>query len=157
MSPFLLRAAVLTALLTGTLVPAAAQRPLHVNADASGLAIYGYDPVAYFTEGKPVEGRAEFTAVHDGATWRFASAAHRDRFIADPAAYAPQYGGCCAFGVAGDYKVKVDPAAWRIVDGKLYLNYDTRVQRRWVADIPGYIAKAAANWPGLRGKPRRDG
>lgn len=157
MSLVLARAAMLTALVAGAFTPATAQRPLHVNADEHGLAIYGYDPVAYFTEGKPVEGRAEFTARHDGATWRFASAAHRDRFVADPGAYVPQYGGFCAFGVAGNYKVKVDPAAWRIVDGKLCLNYDTRVQRRWVADIPGYIAKAGANWPGLRGKPRRDG
>lgn len=157
MPSVLQRAALLTCLLGTALAPANAQRPLHVNADASGLAIYGYDPVAYFTDGKPTEGRAEFTAMHDGARWRFATASHRDRFLADPAAYAPQYGGFCAFGVAGDYKVKVDPTAWRIVDGRLYLNYDARVQRRWVADIPGYIAKAAANWPGLRTKPRRDG
>lgn len=156
MRPMLQRGVVLTLMLASALAPAVAQRPVHVNADETELAIYGYDPVAYFSEGKPVEGRAEYTAVHDGATWRFASTAHRDRFAADPAAYAPQYGGFCAFGVAGDYKVKVDPTAWRIVEGKLYLNYDARVQRRWVADIPGFIAKAGVNWPGLRGKPRRD-
>jgi len=137
-------------------LPLAAQRPLHVNADDDGLALYGYDVVAYHTEGAPTLGSAAHTATWQGATWRFASAEHRDRFVKDPARYAPQYGGFCAYGVAGDYKVKVDPEAWRVVDGKLYLNYDRRVQQRWSRDIAGYIAKADANWPALRPRPRRD-
>ena len=139
-----------------TTSPLSAQRVMQVNTDEGGLAIYGYDPVAYFTDGKPVLGSAAFTATHDGATWRFASAAHRELFVKSPARYAPQYGGYCAFGVAGNYKVTIDPAAWRIEDGKLYLNYDKGVQRRWLADIPGFLAKSERNWPGLRDAARRD-
>jgi YHS domain-containing protein len=82
-----------------TTSPLSAQRVMQVNTDEGGLAIYGYDPVAYFTDGKPVLGSAAFTATHDGATWRFASAAHRELFVKSPARYAPQYGGYCAFGV----------------------------------------------------------
>jgi YHS domain-containing protein len=112
-----------------------------------GLAIRGYDPVAYFESGRPVGGQAAFTHVWRGATWRFASAANRDAFAADPGKFAPQYGGFCAFAVASGYSAPIDPAAWKIVDGRLYLNYDRSVQRRWEADIPGFIAKGDANWP----------
>lgn len=112
-----------------------------------GAAIRGYDPVAYFTEGKPVKGKPELTHQWKGATWRFASAANRERFAAAPEKYAPQYGGYCAYGVASGYAVKTEPDAWSVVDGKLYLNYDRNVQASWVKDIPGYIRKADANWP----------
>ncbi len=141
---------------TPAVPPLAGQRVVQVNTDERGLAIDGYDPVAYFTEGKPVLGSAAFSSKHDGATWHFASAAHRDRFAKEPTRYAPQYGGYCAFGVAGNYKVRIDPEAWRIEDGKLYLNYDKGVQRRWLADIPGYLTKSERRWPGLRDGPRRD-
>lgn len=100
-------------------------------------------------------GTTGFTAQHEGATYRFATAEHRDAFQADPVRYLPQFGGFCAYGVASNYKVKVDPEAWRIVDGKLFLNYDKRTQTRWLQDIPGYIAKAERNWPELKDKPRR--
>lgn len=133
-----------------------AQPPVHLNVDKEGLGLYGYDPVAYFIDGKPVPGDAAITASHDGATYRFASEAHRKEFQLDPNRYLPQFGGFCAYGVASGYKVKVDPEAWHIVDGKLYLNYDKRTQRKWLEDIPGYVAKAERNWPGLRDKPRRD-
>jgi YHS domain-containing protein len=122
------------------------------NVDATGLALKGYDPVAYFTDGKPVQGKAEFTARHDGATYRFATAANRDRFAADPAKYAPQYGGYCAFGMAGGYKAPIEPDAWTVVDGKLYLNYNQSVRSRWSTDVPGYVRKADANWPTVRSK-----
>lgn len=112
-----------------------------------GAAIRGYDPVAYFTEGKPVKGKTEFTQQWKGATWRFASAANRDRFAAAPEKYAPQYGGYCAFGVASGYAVKTESDAWSVVENKLYLNYDRNVQASWVKDTPGYIRKADANWP----------
>ena len=115
-----------------------------VNAP-DGVAIKGYDPVAYF-EGKVVEGSVEFTYRWNEATWRFANAANRDRFAASPAAYAPQYGGFCAYGLAKGYKAPVDPKAWRIVDGKLYLNYSASVQQSWLTDVPGYIKQADANW-----------
>ncbi len=115
-----------------------------------GKAIRGYDPVAYFTEGRPVEGSGEFTAEWMGATWRFASAANRDAFQADPGRYAPQYGGYCAWAVSQGYTASIDPEAWRIVGDKLYLNYSKSVQGRWEKDIPGNIAKGDRNWPGLK-------
>lgn len=124
---------------------AAAQKP-EVFSDRAG-AIRGYDPVAYFAEGKPVKGNAQFTHAWKGATWRFASAANRDRFAAAPEKYAPQYGGYCAYGVASGYAVKTEPDAWRVVDGKLYLNYDRGVQASWAKDPAGYIRKADDNWP----------
>jgi hypothetical protein len=119
-----------------------------VNADA-GLAVRGTDVVAYATEGRPVPGSAAFAHEWQGATWRFASAAHRDRFAADPARHAPAYGGFCAWAVSEGYTAPIDPAAWKIVDGRLFLNYDRAVQRRWERDIPGRIARADANWPRL--------
>jgi hypothetical protein len=119
-----------------------------VNAEG-GVAVRGTDVVAYVTEGRPVPGSPAFTHVWQGATWRFASAANRDRFAADPARYAPAYGGFCAFAVSEGYTAPIDPNAWRIVDGRLFLNYDRSVQRRWERDIPGRIARADANWPGL--------
>jgi len=122
------------------------------NLDASGLALKGYDPVAYFTEKKPQPGKPEFTARHEGATYRFASAANRDAFAAAPAKYAPQYGGYCAFGVASGYKAPIEPDAWTVVDGKLYLNYSQSVRSRWSRDVPGHIRSADANWPTVRAK-----
>jgi YHS domain-containing protein len=123
-----------------------------INVDSSGLALKGYDPVAYFSEKKPVQGKAEFTARHDGATYRFASAANRDAFVAAPEKYAPQYGGYCAFGTASGYKAPIEPDAWTIVEGKLYLNYNQSVRSRWASDIPGYIRNADAQWPSIRSK-----
>ncbi len=122
-----------------------------IYSDASG-AIRGYDPVAYFTQGRPVQGSKDFTHRWKGAEWRFASAENRARFAAAPEKYAPQYGGYCAFGVAGGYAVKIEPDAWSVVDGKLYLNYDRGVQASWKKDVPGYIRKADANWPAVLAK-----
>jgi YHS domain-containing protein len=122
------------------------------NVDSSGLALKGYDPVAYFTEKKPVAGKPEFTARHEGATYRFASAANRDAFAAAPAKYAPQYGGYCAFGMASGYKAPIESDAWTVVDGKLYLNYNRSVRSQWSSDVPGYVRKADANWPSVRSK-----
>ena len=137
----------LAIMLTGILstAPAAAKEPVYQT--FLGTAIDGTDPVAYFTEGRPVEGSADFTYEWNGATWRFASAENRDTFIAAPAQYAPQYGGYCAWAVAQGYTASTDPAAWKIVDGKLYLNYNKDVQQRWEADVPGNIASANGNWP----------
>jgi YHS domain-containing protein len=122
------------------------------NVDSSGLALKGHDPVAYFSEGKPVQGKAEFTASHEGAAYRFASAASRDAFLAAPGKYAPQYGGYCAFGMASGYKAPIEPDAWTIVEGKLYLNYNRSVRSSWASDVPGYVRKADANWPTVRSK-----
>lgn len=131
---------------------------LSVNASAdkiytsffSNKAVGGYDTVAYFTENKPVEGKSQFSYEWQGAEWLFSSAANLAKFKTEPAKYAPQYGGHCAWAVAAkNTLVKGDPNNWRIVDGKLYLNYDAAVQAMWVKDIPGFITKANANWPGL--------
>jgi YHS domain-containing protein len=115
--------------------------------ERNGIALDGYDPVAYFVEKKAVAGSSEFTVEHKGSVFRFASAANRDRFRATPDAYAPQYGGYCAYGTAAGYKAKIDPAAWSVVDGKLYLNYDAKVQAEWNKDRTGYIVKADHKWP----------
>ena len=115
--------------------------------EKDGVALRGYDPVAYFKDGQPVKGAAAYTAVYGGSTFHFASQANREAFVADPTKYAPQYGGFCAYGAAGGYKAAIDPAAFSVVNGKLYLNYDRTVQKEWNKDVPGYIAKADKNWP----------
>lgn len=114
-----------------------------------GIAIDGTDAVAYFTEGKPVVGSPEFAYDWMGATWHFSTAENRDAFAADPEAYAPQYGGYCAYAVSEGYTASTVPEAWKIVDGKLYLNFSRRIQRRWERDIPGHIESANANWPSV--------
>ena len=115
-----------------------------------GTAIRGYDPVAYFTEGKPVEGSAKHAVDYRGAKWHFASTEHRALFAADPEKYAPQFGGYCAWAVANNYTASIDPHAWTIKDGKLYLNFSKFVRARWAIDKSGNIAKGNVNWPGLR-------
>jgi hypothetical protein len=121
-----------------------------VNTTFFGVAIKGYDPVAYFTDGKPVEGVKTFEFVWLDAKWRFASAEHRDAFKAAPEKYAPQYGGYCAWAVSQGYTANIDPDAWAVVDGKLYLNYSMEVQQKWKLDIPGFIKSADKNWPKLK-------
>jgi YHS domain-containing protein len=140
------------AILVALLLTVACAVQAQTNVDSSGLALKGYDPVAYFTENRPLAGKTEFTAQHEGATYRFASAANRDAFAAAPQKYAPQYGGYCAFGVAGGYKAPIEPEAWTVVDGKLYLNYNRSVRSKWSSDIPGFIRKGDANWPTVRAK-----
>lgn len=115
-------------------------------------AVRGYDVVAYFTEGRPVEGNRKFAHTWMDTEWRFASAKHRDMFAASPEKYAPQYGGWCAWAVSQGYTASVDPEAWRIVDGKLYLNYSKSVQAQWNQNIPGHIAKGDRNWPKIKTK-----
>ena len=116
-----------------------------------GLAIGGTDPVAYFTQGEPVAGSPEFQWEWHGATWQFASSEHRDLFQADPEAYAPQYGGWCAWAAANGEAASTVPEAWKIVDDRLYLNYSKWIQWRWERDIPGKIEAADAHWPDIFG------
>lgn len=114
----------------------------------NGLAIGGTDPVAYFTQGAPVAGDARWTHDWAGATWRFADAANRDAFAADPAAYAPRYGGFCAWAVAAKGELySTQPENWSIRDGRLYLNFDDAVQKAWSADPDGFIREADERWP----------
>jgi YHS domain-containing protein len=115
--------------------------------ERNGLAIDGHDAVAYFTEQRPVKGSPEFRVEFEGSTFQFASAAHRDTFVANPEKFVPQYGGYCAYGMAKGYKAKIDPAAFTIVSHKLYLNYGEAVRSRWHTDVPGHIQKANSNWP----------
>jgi YHS domain-containing protein len=112
---------------------------VEVNTDAMGLMIRGYDPVAYFTEGRPVPGNPDISLEYKDAKYLFSSAQNRDAFNADPEKYAPQYGGYCAFGVYEGKKFDIDPASWRIVDGKLYFNLNPVILEMWSKDISKYL------------------
>ncbi|WP_343560629.1 YHS domain-containing (seleno)protein [Kiloniella sp. b19] len=116
------------------------------SAKEAVLAIEGYDPVAYFTQDSAVEGSEAHEVLHDGKLYRFASEEHRKLFEAEPSRYLPEYGGFCSYGVSQGYKVPVDPHAFSVVDGKLYLNFSKGVRARWSKDIAGYIAQANENW-----------
>ncbi len=116
------------------------------NGDA---AIVGYDPVAYFTAGKPVKGQDEFTTEWMGAKWKFSSEENLALFKANPEKYAPQYGGYCAYGVAKDGLVSIEPDKFKVIDGKLYLNYNADVQKKWLQDTSGYIKQADQKFDGL--------
>lgn len=135
--------------LTVLLSPLSLRAEKPVNTTFTGVAIKGYDPVAYFTEGKPHKGDSDFAYDWNGAEWRFASSANRDLFKADPVKYAPQYGGYCAWAVSRGYTAGIDPDAWKIVNSRLYLNYSTKVQAQWAEDVSGNIARAEENWPKL--------
>ncbi len=134
---------------------AEAPRPVNTLGSADGLAIRGYDPVAYFRDGGPRLGKAEFTVRHGGATWRFASAEHKALFEADPGRYLPAYGGFCAYGTSRGYLVKIEPEAWSIVAGRLYLNYDLGVRETWLGRTKTYIARADGTWPRLTARDIR--
>ena len=114
--------------------------------------ISGYDPVAYFTEGKPMKGSGYHVAEYQGVTYAFASNDHKDMFKDNPGKYVPAYGGYCAFGVAVGKKFVSDPEAWKVVDGTLYLNLDKDIQSKWLQDVPGYITKSEANWKEIKDK-----
>jgi YHS domain-containing protein len=113
----------------------------------SGVAIKGYDPVAFFKQNKPVRGNDDLRFDYKGSTFVFASAENRAAFAADPVKYAPQYGGYCAFGTARGYKADIDPSTFTVVDGRLYLNYNTQVQKEWAGDRARFIGQANERWP----------
>jgi YHS domain-containing protein len=124
-----------------------------VNVDKAGVALHGYDAVSYFERSAPVKGDAKLAYAWHGATWWFATAEDRKKFVEKPESFAPQYGGYCAKAVSENNTADIDPLAYMIVDDKLYLNYSPKIQKVWQQDIPGRIAKADANWPGLQRKP----
>jgi YHS domain-containing protein len=126
---------------------ASADPPIRAVNTENGWAIKGYDPVAYFTTGKPTPGMAQFTVAYKGATYRFASAENRARFIAAPEKFAPQYGGYCAYAISLNQIADIDPDEWAIVNDKLYLNNGFFAQTLWSLDKPGNIAKGDQNWP----------
>ncbi len=115
----------------------------------SNVAVDGHDVVALFTERAVEKGSVQFETTHKGAEWRFVSQENLDRFLADPDAFVPEYGGYCAWAMAQGYLAKGNPNFATKRDGKLYLNYDAKVQETWETDIPGFIEKADANWPGI--------
>jgi YHS domain-containing protein len=128
-------------------LPAAAAKPNVYMAD--GIAINGFDTVAYFTQSDAVEGNAKFTADWDGASWHFASAENRDTFLENPEKYAPQFGGYCAYAVSKGSTASTSPDAWTVYEDKLYLNYNRAVRAIWKRNIPENIAKAEMNWPNV--------
>ena len=133
-------------LTSATLATAALAAGTEINASSTGLALQGYDPVAYHTLGEATKGNYAITASYEDATYWFANEEHKATFEANPAAYAPEYGGYCAFGAAMGFKFDGDPNHWRIVDNELFLNVSAEVQERWLSDIPGFIAQANTNW-----------
>ncbi len=139
--------ALLSLIITTTSVVLAGINP--VNTDRQGAGLRGYDPVAYFTEGKPVRGDESYSAEWKGANWFFSSEQNRDLFAKDPEKYAPQYGGYCAYAVGNNYTADGDPTAWSIEKGKLYVNYNKDVRELWLKDKSNLIKKGDANWPKL--------
>lgn len=129
--------------------PAFAREPAFYQ--EGGVAIDGSDPVAYFDMNGPVAGSSAHTLSWRGVEWRFASAENMAKFEADPERFAPQFGGYCAWAVSQGYTASTTPEAWTIHEGKLYLNFSKRIQRRWERDIPGNVAKGEANWPSVLG------
>ena len=127
-----------------------AQKPEIFSTEAG--AINGYDPVAYFHDQKPVKGNEEIRFVWNGATWHFITEQNLLLFKSEPEKFVPQYGGYCAFGLSRGYKASTQPEAWTILNGKLYLNYNTEVQRKWLENPDDYIKKADAAWPEVRVK-----
>jgi hypothetical protein len=131
-------------------VPAAApaaEPPVYTDSD--GVAIHGYDPVAYFDQGEPVPGLERWSATWRGVIWRFASRDHRDLFLGDPERYAPEYGGYCAYAMSLGQKARTDPHAWDVVDGRLFLNKSPRIRRSWLKDRDDRIRRADQHWAAM--------
>jgi YHS domain-containing protein len=138
---------ILLIILTFSLNSAFAQKEVFTKSDE---AIQGYDPVAYFKEGKPMKGKKEFSFLWNEATWIFASRENLAAFKIDPEKYAPQFGGYCAYGISEGHKAPTSPDAWTIVDGKLYLNYNKNVRSLWNEKQSDHIANANKNWPKIK-------
>ena len=158
MSNSLRALALLAVLAAGSATPLRAQEKLLLNADKNGLALQGYDPVSYFGPEGPRKGSADFTATHQGVSYRFVSAENRDRFAMEPDRYAPQFGGYCGWAASRDYLAPIDPEAFTIMDGRLILQYSRKVLEMWQQDPRARLTLADKNWPGLverEGKIRR--
>ena len=139
----------LLACLTLVATPLVAGTKALLNVDKNGLALQGYDPVAFFTKNTPVKGKPEYKSTDQGVTYLFASAENKMRFEKEPAKYEPAFGGFCAFGVSRNKLVEIDPEAFQIVDGRLLLQYSKGVRNDFNKDAQGNLAKANANWPVL--------
>ena len=139
----------LLALLVMIGVANAAEVPEHINVDPDGYSIDRYDPVSYFTEGRPNRGKEEFTAEYQGAKYAFSSESNRELFLSNPKKYLPQYGGYCAYGAVHGSKSKVDPEVWDIVDGKLYLMISGGTRSIWQKKKKTYIKMANQAWQSI--------
>jgi YHS domain-containing protein len=132
-----------------SLLPSLAGAKSLVNIDKTGLGLKGYDPVAYFTENRPVKGNPQFVSTYNGARYQFASAANKATFDANPAKYEPQFGGFCAYAASEGHTAKIEPEAFEILNGRLLLQYDLDVREMFNKDPQGRLKKADSNWPGL--------
>lgn len=140
-------AGIVLAVATAASVPSIAS-PVYVGVEGESIAVSGYDAVSYFTgDGAPVRGSSAHEVQFGGATYRFASADNAATFAANPAAYAPQYGGHCSWAAARGYLAPGDPTQYAVVDGRLFLNFNAEVKAMWDADRAGFIAAADRNWP----------
>lgn len=148
---FVLGVAVLLALPIGGLsISAALAAPTYVGIKGGNVAVSGYDPVTYFVgNGTPSKGEAKFAVEHDGAVYHFVSEENANRFSADPAAFAPQFGGHCAWAMGRGYLAPGDPEQYAVVDGKLYLNFNAAVKAKWDAGREGFIKSGHKNWANL--------
>ena len=124
--------------------------------ETDGVALHGYDPVAYFVAAEPQKGQAQYSYEYKGSKFYFANEANKRAFMQAPEKYAPQFGGYCAYGASQGYKVSTQPDAFAIVKDKLYLNYNTKVQEIWKQDVPGNIGRAEKNWPEVSKAPQKD-
>ena len=153
-------ATAVSAALLGATLPAQAADELNVvpgfSIAGAPLALHGYDPVAYFTQGRPARGSDALVHVHEGAAYRFSNQAHLDRFKQDPELFLPQYGGFCAYGVSVGKKFDGDPRLWKIEDGKLYLNLNEEIYATFLEDIDGNVEKADRNWGEIEHTAARD-
>lgn len=142
--------------LLSLLVVASVQAKTLINVDKDNLALQGYDPVAYFTDNKPVKGDAKFTASYRGATYRFATTEHKKTFEATPAKYEPQFGGFCGYAASINKVAPIEVEFFQIVEGRLILQHNEKAWNLWIKDVPGNLRRADQNWPALveqNGKP----
>ncbi len=124
----------------------------NLNLDAEGFALFGYDPVAYFTEGRAREGRMRYTATHNGAKYAFASDENRAAFLRNPEKYEPEYGGYCSYGLVHGNRSMIDPEVWDIVDGKIYFMISDGTKSIWLKNRKNYIEIADRAWGNLNAK-----
>lgn len=134
-------------LLLTPITAAAATDPVYTSW-RDNVAAGGYDVVSFFS-GKPQEGKVEFSTLYEGADWYFSNQSNKDLFLTNPEQFAPQYGGYCAWAIASGKFAKGNPKYWHVEDGRLYFNYNKRIQSRWEKDIPGFIKSADEKWPAL--------
>jgi YHS domain-containing protein len=147
------RRAILATSLVGLPIAASIARAQSGQPAPARLALKGYDPVAYFTDGKAMPGNPQYETAYDGTRYRFASAQHLELFKADPDRYAPQFAGSCAAGISMGVKVEAEPESWMIVDGKLFVFSSAKSRDAMQADAPAMAAKGQANWKTLAGAP----